>query len=156
MNPDETEPVLTVPLTVCFSLLHISVWTPRGHTRLCCVVIWSLASVFVILHMNVSLHHFPMIACNVSVLLPEPLKELVWTIQQQQYRTGCRAGNFLQWLPQKSGGRDYDKSLFHARHGLFPNLRFTKSILGIIDAGASLWVKRLRCVLLRVWAASWE
>lgn len=60
-------------------------------------------------------------------------------------------GDFLLWLPQKSGGRDYDKSLFHARHGLFSNLRFTKSILGIIDAGASLWVKRLR-----VWAISWE
>lgn len=61
-----------------------------------------------------------------------------------------QGGDFLQWLPQKTGGHDYDKSLFHALHGLIPSHRFTKSISGIIDAGANLWVNRPRCMFLRV------
>lgn len=53
-----------------------------------------------------------------------------------------QGGDFLQWLPQKTGGRDYDKSLFHALRGPIPSCQFTKSISGLVDAGAGLWVNR--------------
>lgn len=53
-----------------------------------------------------------------------------------------QGGDFLQWLPQKTGGRDYDKSLFHALRGPIPSCQFTKSISGIVDGEAGLWVNR--------------
>lgn len=151
MNPDETEPVLTVPLTVCFSLLHISVWTLRGHTRLRGALIgaWQLGcdsayeckpSSF---HMIVTwlLHFF----CAVTRPSERTRVEDPAAVPHRM-----QGGDFLQWLPQKTGGHDYDKSLFHALRGLIPSRRFTKSISGIIDAEASAWVNRPRCMLLRV------
>lgn len=73
-------------------------------------------------------------------------KQLEEDAEAAQHRT--HGGDFLQWLPQKTGGHDYDKSLFHALCGLTPSLQFTKSISGIIDAGASVWVRRPWCMSL--------
>lgn len=157
MNPDETEPVPTAALTVCFSLLHIPAWTLWGHTRLHTVLTWAWQlrcdpaneyepSSF---HMIVSrlLHFF----CAVT----QTTKGLVWRILAAAPHR-MLGGDFLQWPPQKTGGRDYDKSLFHAPCGPGPGLQFPKSIWAIIDAGASLWVNRPRCMLLKFWGCFTE
>lgn len=155
MNPDETEPVPTAALTVCFSLLHIPAWTLRGHTRLHTVLTWAwqlrcdLANEYEpsLFHMIVSwlLHFF----CTVT----QTTQELVWRILAAAPHR-MLGGDFLQWPPQKTGGRDYDKSLFHAPCGLSPSLQFPKSISGIIDTGASMWVDKPRCMLWNFKAAS--
>lgn len=133
------------------SASHLSVNSVRPRSTL----LWGdmeTGRMFVILHMDVSLHHSTWLLHFFCAVIRTSKRAHVDDSGAVPHR--MQGGDFLLWQPQKSGGRDYDKSLFHARHGLFPNLRFTKSISGIIDAGASLWVKRLRCVLLRVWAVS--
>lgn len=90
-----------------------------------------------------------LLLCRYPTLKETHVEELVVPHRMQ-------GGDFLQWLPQKTGGHDYDKSQFHALCGLIPSSQFTKSISGIIDAGTRLWVGRPRCTSEEFGDVSWE
>lgn len=54
------------------------------------------------------------------------LKERLRVRRRSRAEPHRRQGlDFMQGRSQKAGGRDYDKSLFHALHGLSPSSRFT-------------------------------
>lgn len=92
---------------------------------------------------SISPHDCYMIAALLLVPLPDPQRNSCGGPS----RTAQDAGwGFSAMATTKDCGHDYDKSLFHARHGLIPSPRFTKSVSGIAEAGARLWVSRSRCM----------
>lgn len=145
MNPAEAELVLTLCCSVGLSLLHITE-TPQGRSRPGSTLIgaWPLSLWF---HMwmqsSISPHDCYMIAALLLVPLPDPQRNLC----EGPSRTAQDAGwGFSAMAATKDRG--HDKSLFHARHGLIPSPRFTKSVSGIAEARARLWVSRSRCMFV--------